>query len=193
MKPLNSRSGFTLIELLLASVMFALAIGSIVSARNWSLRKVSENRLIAQAQTLAEMKMTEMEIKYQDLIDKSNVRSALGELSGTFEAPYQDFGWTAVLKENPMIVSSDKLIAYLQAYGLSPEESQSQFEQSKLLLSNLNKNLKENMGELGVHVTWKQGGKDASFVLVTHLIPKKPKITFSQSADVDQTSGDITQ
>lgn len=186
-KTLQTRTaGFTLIEVLLASVMFALMIAGVISARNTSLKRVAESRLLSQAQTLSEMKMTEMEIKYQGIIDKGGVKSAFGEEAGTFPSPYQDFKWKVEAKENPMIVGADKLVAFLKAYGMSDEDSQSQFEQSKLLLANLNKALKENMIELVVKVTWTEREKDKDFLLVTHLIPKKPKITFSQNTDIDK-------
>lgn len=44
----------------------------------------------------------------------------------------------------------------------------------------------ENMGELRVEVKWKFKNKDKNMLLVTHLIPKKPKISFTQNTDMDK-------
>jgi len=44
------------------------------------------------------------------------------------------------------------------------------------------------MGELVVIVKWQFQGAERQFPLVTHLIPKKPKITFSQNTDLDKDS-----
>jgi hypothetical protein len=180
-----NKSGFTIIEILAATLIFFLVATSVVTTRTHALKSVAESTFITQAQALSELKMTEMEIKFQEAIDKTGVKGALGHEEGSFEAPYESFKWKAELKENPNIVTQEQLLKFLQAYGLSPEDSEQQFQQSKLLLTNLNKAMKENMAELVVKVTWNFQKKDRYFLLVTHLIPKKPKVTFTQNADVD--------
>jgi hypothetical protein len=182
----SRRSGFTLLEVLAASVLFIMAISSIISARNRSLRVVSESGLLAQAHALSAMKMTEMEILFQGRLDKEGVRSAWGREEGSFDAPYETFRWSAESVENPLVLKEEQLQMFLQAFGLSTEDASSQIEQSKLLLANLNKALQENMIELRVKVTWDFLGKERDILLVTHLIPKKPKISFTQNTDMDR-------
>ena len=184
----QNESGFTILEVLAATLIFFMIIGAVVSARTRSLRSVAESGLLTQAQTLAESKMTEMEIFFQSAVDKADVKGAFGNQEGTFEAPYDTFKWTAEFKENPLLITQNQVVAFLKAYGLSNEDSENQFQQAKLLLSNLNKALKENMGELVVIVKWQFQGAERQFPLVTHLIPKKPKITFSQNTDLDKDS-----
>ncbi len=181
----NKQSGFTILEILAATLIFFLVAASVIATRTQALRAVAESGLISQAQALAEMKMTEMELKFQEAIDKSGVKGALGHDEGGFEAPYEAFKWSAELKENPNTVSQEQLLQFLQAYGMSAEDSEQQFQQSKLLLTNLNKALKENMTELVLKVTWNFQKTERTFLLVTHLIPKKPKVTFTQNSDVD--------
>jgi Tfp pilus assembly protein PilV len=189
MKKINtSQSGFTILEILAATIIFFMVIGAVVNTRTRSLRSVAESGLLTQAQTLAEMKMTEMEIFFQSAIDKADVKSAFGTQEGSFESPYETFKWKAEFKENPLLITQNQIIAFLKGYGLSSEDSENQLQQSKLILSNLNKALKENMGELVVTVKWKFQNADRELPLVTHLIPKKPKITFSQSTDLDTDS-----
>ena len=184
----QNESGFTILEILAATLIFFMIIGAVVSARTRSLRSVAESGLLTQAQTLAESKMTEMEILFQTAVDKADVKGAFGTQEGTFEAPYETFKWSAEFKENPLLITQNQVVAFLKAYGLSNEDSENQFQQAKLLLSNLNKALKENMGELVVIVKWQFQGAERQFPLVTHLIPKKPKITFSQNTDLDKDS-----
>lgn len=183
-----SQSGFTILEILAATIIFFMVIGAVVNTRTRSLRSVAESGLLTQAQTLAEMKMTEMEIFFQSAIDKAEVKSAFGTQEGSFESPYETFKWKAEFKENPLLITQNQIVAFLKGYGLSSEDSENQLQQSKLILSNLNKALKENMGELVVTVKWKFQGAERELPLVTHLIPKKPKITFSQSTDLDTDS-----
>jgi hypothetical protein len=179
------QSGFTLLEILAATLIFFMVIGAVVNTRTRSMRSIAESGLLTQAQTLAEMKMTEMEIFFQNAIDKEGVKSAFGAKEGTFEAPYETFKWKAEFKENPLLITQNQVVAFLKGYGLSSEDSENQFQQAKLLMSNLNKALKENMGELVVTVKWKFQNAERDLPLVTHLIPKKPKISFSQNADID--------
>lgn len=189
MKKINtSQSGFTILEILAATIIFFMVIGAVVNTRTRSLRSVAESGLLTQAQTLAEMKMTEMEIFFQSAIDKADVKGAFGTQEGSFESPYETFKWKAEFKENPLLITQNQIIAFLKGYGLSSEDSENQLQQSKLILSNLNKALKENMGELVVTVKWKFQNADRELPLVTHLIPKKPKISFSQSTDLDTDS-----
>ncbi|MEZ4816254.1 MAG: hypothetical protein R3A80_13795 [Bdellovibrionota bacterium] len=183
-KTRNQNAGFTILEVLAATLIFFLVIASVIATRTRALRSVAESRLISQAQTLATMKMTEMEIKFQDAIDKTGIKGSLGKEEGSFDAPYETFRWNAEFKENPITIEQDQLLQFLSAYGISEEDAQAQFEQSKLLLTNLNKALKENMGELVVNVTWDFQKSERNLILVTHLIPKKPKIKFTQNADV---------
>lgn len=184
----SSQSGFTILEILAATIIFFMVIGAVVNTRTRSLKSVAESGLLTQAQTLAEMKMTEMEIFFQSAIDKADVKSAYGTQEGGFEAPYETFRWSAEFKQNPLVITQNQVIEFLKGYGLSAEDSQNQFQQARLLLSNLNKTLKENMGELVVTVKWKFQGSERQLPLVTHLIPKKPKISFSQSTDIDGDS-----
>jgi hypothetical protein len=184
----STQSGFTILEILAATIIFFMVIGAVVNTRTRSLRSVAESGLLTQAQTLAEMKMTEMEIFFQSAIDKADVKSAFGTQEGGFDSPYETFKWSAEFKQNPLIITQTQVIEFLRAYGLSNEDSQNQFQQSKLLLANLNKTFKENMGELVVTVKWKFQGAERQLPLVTHLIPKKPKISFTQNTDIDGNS-----
>ena len=186
LKSKKAQHGFTLLEVLAATILFVLAISTVISARNRSLSVVTESGLLAQAQALAEMKMTEMEMKLQEGIDKAGVKSNLGKDEGEFESPYQSFKWSMEFVENPLVLKEEQLLGFLKAFGISDEESAQQFEQSKLVLANLNKTMLENMGELRVEVKWKFKNKDKNMLLVTHLIPKKPKISFTQNTDMDK-------
>ncbi len=185
MKSHPSKQGFTILEVLAATLIFFLVIAAVISTQTRATRAIAESALISQAQALGSLKMTEMEIKYQEAIDKVGIKGALGRDEGSFDAPYATFRWTAELKENPIVIEEAQLLQYLTAFGLSAEDSQSQFEQSKLLLANLNKAFKENMAELVVTVKWDFQKMERNFPLVTHLIPRKPKISFTQNNDVD--------
>lgn len=167
-------------------MIFFLAIGAIIKVRNAAVRIATESGMLAQGQALAEMKMTDIQIKYQDIIDKSGIKSAFTEEEGDFEPPYETFHWKAKFAENPLVMDEKQLLAFMKAFGVDEEDSQNTLNQNKLLLANLNKALAENMGELSLNVTWKFKKTPENLLLVTHLIPKNPKITFTQNADLSQ-------
>jgi prepilin-type N-terminal cleavage/methylation domain-containing protein len=179
----SSRSGFTLIEILAATMIFSLAILALVQTRTVSLRNAFESETFFRATQLAARKTAEMELLYQNQIDKDGLRSSFGEKKGSFEAPFETFTWTASLKESPVQITREGMLELLQSFGLEEDEADGQFEQSRLLITNLNKTLKENFAELRVEIAWEQFGRKQNLPVVTHLIPKKPKIQLTTTAE----------
>src|SRR5688572_13689590 len=114
---ISTKKGFTVLEILAATLIFFLVVASVIATRTRALRSVAESALISQAQALAQMKMTEMEIRFQDVIDKGGVKGSFGKDEGSFEAPYESFKWSAEFKENPIVVTEDQLLQFLSAYG----------------------------------------------------------------------------
>ncbi len=176
-------SGFTLLEVLIAIALFGVAVVAIERGRIISLRNVVESERLAVAVQLGSAKMTEMQIKYQRLLDKDGISSAYGEETGSFEAPYAEYKWKAKFAESKLQMGGDQLVKLLQTFGIDEEEAQAQVESQKLVLTNLNKMIKENFGELQVDIEWEQFGRARSFPLVTHLTPAKPKIELTTEAE----------
>lgn len=186
----RSRSaGFTLIEVLLATAIFAGAIFGIVQARTTSLRAMLESERIAVIVQLAQAKMTESQIKYQNLIDKDGPSSAYGKEEGTFEPPFDNYKWKVELKESKVEITQSQILTLLKGLGIDTEDAESQLEQMKLVLTNLNKMFKNNLAELRVSVEWTQFGRQMSMPLVTHLIPAKPKVELTTQAEDGNSGG----
>jgi prepilin-type N-terminal cleavage/methylation domain-containing protein len=178
MKPL--KHGFTLVEILVALVIFATAILGIVQSRTSALRNARESERVFEATQLAQLKMTEMELKFQKSLDQG-FNAAMGEETGAFEEPFQDFRWKAVLKEAKLEMTEADLSQMMSKLGFDEDEAQDQIENpaNKLVMGNLNKILKENLAELAVSVSWTQFGQEKKVQMVTHLIPTQPKISLS--------------
>ncbi len=180
---MKKNSGFTLIEILMALIIFASAIFGIVQSRTSSVRNIFESERVFEATQLAQLKVSELELKYQSLIDKDGVTVSFAKDSGTFEKPYEAYKWNSELKESTLLFKQRDLFTMLMNLGLDKETAEAQLEQQKLVLTNLNKVLKENFAELMVKISWNQFGKTRSLPFVTHLIPKKPKIELTQTAE----------
>lgn len=179
----SKRSGFTLIEILSASLLFALTVTAIIGTQKSSVDRVllSEQRFYAAV--LVEKQMNEMEMKFQDLIDKNGVEQSFTEETGTFEEPYAEYSWRAVLKESSVELSPSVMQEYMVSMGMDPYEAAQQMEEQALVLTNVNKVIKENYAELYVEVNWKIGPDTYRMPLVTHLIPAKPKIELTTTVE----------
>jgi len=183
-------AGFTLIEVLLATAIFAGAVFGVVQARISSLRAMLESERLATVVQLAQSKMTDAQIKYQNLLNKDGLPSAYGEEQGVFEIPFEDYKWKVELKESKVQIGNAQIVNFLSSMGVEKEDAEAQLEQQKLVLTNLNKLFKNNFAELRVTIEWTQFGRNMSMPLVTHLIPSKPKVELTTQTEDAGSGGD---
>lgn len=181
----NSQSGFTLLEILVATGIFALSVLAFVQSRSISLRNVVESERLARALQLGQLKMAEVEMKYQKTLDRDGLASALIKETGGFDAPNDAYKWSSELKEAGIDLSAEQFVKVLTDLGIDKDEAEKQVDdpQQALLMTNLNKAIKENYAELSVVIEWDQLGRKARLPLITHLIPEKPKIQLQMTAD----------
>jgi prepilin-type N-terminal cleavage/methylation domain-containing protein len=172
------KRGFTLLEVLVATLIFALAIFAIVQSRTSSLRNVIESEKVGQAVSLAQGKMADMEIKYQKDLDtnRSTMDGVSVEESGTFEAPFESFSWKVKFSQSKIDITPDKLVALLTKYGIDKDQAEAQVQSQALILKNLSEALKKCFAELRVTVLWSQFDRKHELPVLTHLIPKNPKL-----------------
>ncbi len=181
----SSQQGFTLLEILVAVSIFALSVLAFVQSRTVSLRNVVSSEKLSTALQLGQAKMTEMELKFQQQVDRNGLATSFTKENGTFDAPHEAYSWTAELKENELKLSPEEFVKILVSIGFEKEEAEAQVDdpQQALLLTNLNKTMKENFAELKVEIIWDQFGRKMKMPLVTHLIPEKPKIELQMTAE----------
>jgi len=181
----NPRAGFTLLEVLVAALIFGLAIFAIVQSRTSSLRNVSDSETLFKAIQAAQSKMTEMELKYQKALNKDGMTGSFNKDAGTFEPPFEGFTWTAELAETTLKLEREDLIKLLTDLGIEKEEAEASAEDPKqrIVITNLNKLMKENLAELRVTVSWEKFGHKKTLPLITHLIPDKVKVNITMVAE----------
>jgi len=182
---MKNRAGFTLLEILMAIMLFGLGIMAIVKSQTESRRNVFKGEYLVLSVQLAQWKMTEMEMKFQKALDRDGLAAAIGKENGVFEAPYDKYKWEAELKESKVEMTSDMLLKLLQELGFTEDEALAQTENQgqKLVMTNLNKTMKDNFAELTIRVQWDEFGRLQEVPVVTHLIPAKPKIELKLTAD----------
>jgi len=181
MKP--HKAGFTLLEVLAATLIFSLCVFAIIDSQRTSQRTIVQSERYFLATSLARLKMTEMELKYQRELNVSGASAVLKEESGVFEAPYQEFRWKLSLTEPEIDFSPEALAKFMASKGLEQSDAEDEVEKQKLVLTNMNKMIKENFIEMRLEIIWKDGNRDSSLPLVTHLIPEKPKITLTTTIE----------
>lgn len=183
MKSIKSKSGFTILEVLAATVIFSMAVYTIVDSQRGSMRNMVQSENYFLATNLARSKLTELELKYQRTLNKDGVTSTLGEETGTFEKPYESFKWKVSVKEGEIDLTPDTLVKFMISQNLSKEDAVQLIEEQKLVLTNLNKAIKENFIEMRLDVMWDYSGRTHSIPIVTHIIPLKPKIQLTTTIE----------
>jgi len=184
MKRSANTAGFTLIEVLLAFLLFVTIFSVFAQTKGGSEQSVRQNLRRDVAVRLLQTKMTETEIKIQNIIDKNGVPTSYNEESGTFEDPYIDYQWTYKFSQPSIKFTAETLIKFLTNMGMDKDEAMAQVESQKLVMTNLNKNIEANFGELLVEVKWDYLGQQ-KMSLLTHLVPKKAKVTLTTTAESD--------
>lgn len=174
--PPHNRSGFTLLEVIAAVALFAIAVLALSRSGTSSLRNTIDSQKMTTAVQLLQLKMVELELKHQELLDRGGPKAALGESSGTFEEPNSNFKWTAKVTENPFLLEDETLLKTMTSLGVDSDLAEVKLQESSLALNNLRLALEENLVELYVEVSWQDLGRVQKIPLVTHLIPNKPKI-----------------
>jgi Tfp pilus assembly protein PilE len=180
--PTQSNRGFTLIEILLAFLLFVVIYSVFAQTKGGSEQNVRQNSRRDTALRLLQTKMAEVEMKIQNQVDRNGVETSFTEDSGKFEDPYSLYSWKSVFQKASVEFGSEALMKFLTSLGMDKDEALAQVEQQKLLITNLNKNVIANFGELRVEVSWDYLGVQKLY-LVTHVIPKKPKISLTTTAE----------
>jgi prepilin-type N-terminal cleavage/methylation domain-containing protein len=183
---MKNKSGFTLIEVLIATVIFGLSIIALVQTGVNSLRSVADSEKLFKAVQLGHSKMGEMISVFQNFVDKNGIKDNLNEKKeGKFEAPFEGYAWTATLTTASIVVTRNQLVNLLQKLGEEEDTIEEKVESQKLMIGNLNKAIKGNFGEVTVKILWEQFGKKQVLPIVSHVVPKKPKIEFSLQVDFE--------
>ncbi len=127
-----AKKGFTLVELMVAVVVTAVGMVGVLSALNQCAIVMATSERQITANYLLNQKMWET----QEMSRTGEL--ALGKMSGTFEAPYDDFNWTRTVSEFP------------KSFG------------------NESETLKNYLVEENVTISWQRRGTDRGLTVITY-------------------------
>lgn len=183
--PLKHSNGFTLFETLIASLLLAMIVMVITQSKSSSLYNSAESENIATAVQLLQKKTSEMEFYFQKKVNSDSVANAKEKLEGSFDAPFENFKWRAEMRETLLEIKKDDIVGLMKEAGVDANDAEVQVEQQAIALTNINKAIKENYGELEVWVEWNRFGRKKTINVLTHLIPATPKISISLEPEVE--------
>ncbi len=178
---------FTLLEVMVAIAILAFALLSVSDIVSGSLRSQVLARDLEVATLLARGKMAELTEKYE----REGFSLGGDEEDGTFEDEgHPEFKWRAKAIEPQGTLDGKALAGILLGGGsiqdfLAPKADADGRQQVNPLaegmaaiveqqLNVLAQSVKQGVRELRLTVSWKEGARDESFTVTTHLVVIKP-------------------
>jgi type II secretion system protein I len=155
-----TESGFTLLEVVIAMAIMLIAFASILSVESGAINATARAKQLNIVAMLARNKMVETEYKFEgktfDEVKKDD--------GGAFEAPYQDFRWTAKIKE----IKFPNL--NIGGGGDKGGDKGGGTDMVATLTKLLTKFLSKAMREVTVTIFYKRGSGEQSFAVSTYWV-----------------------
>lgn len=164
------REGFTLLEVVIALAIMTVAFGSILAVQGGAINATARAKQMNIVSMLAKNKMVETEY----LIQGKTFDEVPKDKSGSFEPPYEEFGWKTSIKK----MEFPNLAAMISGGGGSKGSQDNQTAEmlTKLITNHLNK----SMREVTVTVSWTQGTNQQTFDLSTFWVDLNHDFSLSE-------------
>ena len=156
---MSHRRAFSLIEVVVALGILGFMLTALFSLQATAARSVTYSRNVQMAALLAKDKMLELEW----MLRKDGFRLGEATLSGDFgEAEAPEIQWAAEIRK----VEPEALMNQANDLGgVHPLAAQ-----AFPIFGHLGKMLSEQLREIRLTVSWKEGRYDESFEVVTHVV-----------------------
>ena len=157
-------SGFTLLEVLFAMAIMSVALVAIFSIEGSSIGASDKARRMGIVAMLAKNKMIETEYD----IEGKTFDEVEKEKAGTFEAPFETYGWKRSIKEMKFPTLSTGGMGGAAGGGSAADDANAQVTDmiSKLFSNYLSKSLRE----VTVSVIYHRGEHDQTFSVTTYWV-----------------------
>ena len=152
----SKKTGFTLLETL-AAVLLLAGLAALVSQISYgNFQRIKKSRRINRAAFLLEQKMSELEAEYKN---SGNIAALPSEAEGEFEDE-KEFSWS--YKTRPLELPG--ALAMLALQGIPQSDI-------NIRLAGMMKDIaRQIVLELELKATWKKGGRQADYSLVSYFV-----------------------
>ena len=165
-----SNDGFTLLEVLIAMFIMLIAFTSIFSIQSSAIQVTNRAKQTNTVAMLLKNAMVRAELE----VEGKSFEEITKETSGTFEPPFEDYGWTRSVKE----LEFPNLVPNAQGGdgGSAGEGDQSSDLVGRLVTKFLSKSIRR----LEVGVKWKKSGKEQSVSTSTFWVDLNHEMALSE-------------
>ena len=188
----TAKRGFTLLEVMIALAILAAALLTVSEIVGGSLRNHVRARQLEVATLLARGKMVELESEYE----RKGFRDFDEGEVGTFEEEgHPEVRWSADVVKPEVELSAERILQMLTGGegGLEELLAAAQPQQGQggpetvvpgaaalaqglqAQITRLGEQIKKGVREVRLTVSWKDGKRDESFTIVTHMVVLAPR------------------
>ncbi|WP_242346929.1 prepilin-type N-terminal cleavage/methylation domain-containing protein [Anaeromyxobacter terrae] len=187
-----ARGGFTLLEVMIALAILAGALLTVSEIVGGSLRNHVRARQLEVATLLARGKMVELESEYE----RKGFRDFDESAEGTFEEDgHPEVRWATEVVKPGVDLSAERILQMLTGgegaledllAAASPQAGKGGPQTTapgaaalaqglQAQITQLGEQIKKGVREVRLTVTWKDGKRDESFTVVTHMVVFAPR------------------
>ena len=149
---LNFEKGFSLLEVMVAVAILAISLLALINFQGQSMFIVGRAEKLTLANFLARQKMAEVVLAIEKEQFQQGVFSEDKSESGAFEEPYEDYKWEWKMRKVEIPVPGGEEGGGVMA-----------------MLQMVSNQIKDQVREVKLTVTWQELGKEQGFDVVTHL------------------------
>ncbi|WP_242339620.1 MULTISPECIES: prepilin-type N-terminal cleavage/methylation domain-containing protein [Anaeromyxobacter] len=187
-----ARRGFTLLEVMIALAILAAALLTVSEIVGGSLRNHVRARQLEVATLLARGKMVELESEYE----RKGFRDFDESAEGTFEdAGHPEVRWSTEVVKPQVELSAERILQMLTGgegaledllAAAAPQAGKggpktvgpgagALAQGLQAPITQLGEQIKKGVREVRLKVAWKDGKRDESFTVVTHMVVLAPR------------------
>ncbi len=148
----HSKKGFSLLEVMVAVAILAISLLALINFQGQSMFVVARAEKLTMATFLARQKMAEAVLQIEKEQFQQGVFSEDKSEGGVFEKPYENYKWEWKMRKVDIPVPKAEEGGAMMA-----------------MLQMVSNQIKDQVREVKLTVTWEELGKEQSFDVVTHL------------------------
>lgn len=163
---LRSQGGFTLLEVMIAMTILMMTLASILGVESSAINASARAREYNTIAMLARYQLVETEFH----IEGKSFKDVNEEDSGTFAAPFEEYGWRRKVKE----------LKFPNLGFSGGDAKESGGDAVEMLTKLFAKFLSDAIREVTVTIVWKNGSTEKTFAVSTYWVNLEQEFSLSE-------------